>query len=658
MEKISEMIKYVYKYSESVGFDYEKTKELCKTLGISAQNYNGMIDRYLKNSLGLKDKDFLDKKDEIVKKRLIGYKLSLLVMPKSINIKDKTEYLKYLYDYSKKYDFDYEICNNFCKKIGISKDQYISHLKMYYLCILELSDEEIEVRIAEIITKRNNSKSLAHLEIPKELHITDKREYITYIYNFSVSVNFNILKCSELCEKLGINNYQYINIIKSYLSIIKNMSKDEIDKKIEEIMIKRQQTRGINYRKMNINNPVLLEHGIETNYLWRTIEEKQIMAKYVFDYCQKNYTLYKKCSELSAMFKVSYTQIMNLYLYYLEQIKEINKEEYDAIIRQNFKNFQQESANNKRVSVEDSEKFHILLEIKNAKSFEEVISIMEKYNKKSAELKGSILSFSNSFLNEEEKVYEDLNQKLDKYSEYYKQKISKKKKEAFELVLEKRNNNIIISNAELAKKFIESELTLNEFCVSNNISLILLKKQVESIKEYNEELYNNCIQKINYYLTIEEKEYKEKLDELLMYLRNGISDSNGILRKFDVIDFYTLMNYDLTKLTYYSKKFFEGSDAKEVIIFCANALSQKENKKYENEIMKTTIEVNMQKDEKGMPIPGTGIILSDELKNKFIDFIRYYSIPLNDKNFRLVVKKYFKNEIELPEKENTRKIEQ
>ena len=68
MEITAKNAEYVYKCSESVDFDYDKTSELCKSLGLTSQNYNRMIDWYLKNTLGLKDREFLIKKDKIYDK--------------------------------------------------------------------------------------------------------------------------------------------------------------------------------------------------------------------------------------------------------------------------------------------------------------------------------------------------------------------------------------------------------------------------------------------------------------------------------------------------------------------------------------------------------------------------------------------------------------
>lgn len=75
------------------------------------------------------------------------------------------------------------------------------------------------------------------------------------------------------------------------------------------------------------------------------------------------------------------------------------------------------------------------------------------------------------------------------------------------------------------------------------------------------------------------------------------------------------------------------------------------------EIFAMVHEVNLQRDETGMPIPGTGRIITAEEKKMVFDYILDNKLPLTKKMYDLILKAYISGDLELEEeKEKTRKV--
>jgi len=65
------------------------------------------------------------------------------------------------------------------------------------------------------------------------------------------------------------------------------------------------------------------------------------------------------------------------------------------------------------------------------------------------------------------------------------------------------------------------------------------------------------------------------------------------------------------------------------------------------EIFKTTHEVNLERDKDGMPIPGTGRVITNEEKKMIFDFIIDHNYPLTRNAYSYVLNAYLNDEIDL-----------
>lgn len=61
-------------------------------------------------------------------------------------------------------------------------------------------------------------------------------------------------------------------------------------------------------------------------------------------------------------------------------------------------------------------------------------------------------------------------------------------------------------------------------------------------------------------------------------------------------------------------------------------------------------EVNLRRDESGMPIPGTGRVITNEEKKQIFDYILENEYPLTKKMYNIILHGYLDNEIEFEQK--------
>lgn len=73
------------------------------------------------------------------------------------------------------------------------------------------------------------------------------------------------------------------------------------------------------------------------------------------------------------------------------------------------------------------------------------------------------------------------------------------------------------------------------------------------------------------------------------------------------------------------------------------------------EIFATKHEINTERNEKGIPIPGTGRVITNEEKKMVFNYIMDNNYPLTKRVYNLVLNSYINGEIEL-EKNNSRKL--
>ena len=128
---------------------------------------------------------------------------------------------------------------------------------------------------------------------------------------------------------------------------------------------------------------------------------------------------------------------------------------------------------------------------------------------------------------------------------------------------------------------------------------------------------------------------EDNIKDIVIYIREGILD-NGILREFNILDYYLIFSIPLTKLKELSIKLPQKE--RNLIYEFINKHYLKMIPKYS--IIDTQYEINCQKDKNGLPIKGTGIIITNEEKELIINYLIANDIPISEEIYKVALKRY------------------
>ena len=137
--------------------------------------------------------------------------------------------------------------------------------------------------------------------------------------------------------------------------------------------------------------------------------------------------------------------------------------------------------------------------------------------------------------------------------------------------------------------------------------------------------------------------------ELLEHLDNGIIEPNGNKRNFDILDYY-IFSKGMSPSEFIGnlEKNISLNDMRKVKQFFGyNNIGENLSEYYIKQIMATKDEVNLRRNEEGMPIPGTGRVITTEEKMGIIDYLLSNNIPLTTKLYALAMKRYMDDELEI-----------
>ena len=433
--------------------------------------------------------------------------------------------------------------------------------------------------------------------------LKESNEKAIYIYNYMSKYDFNYEKERELCKNLNIKESNYIWLITKYFMHLSGLSKKEAAQEIDRINAKRNKEKELLKRKLNNYNPVLLENGIKTEYLWTNEEEKDIVSQYVYKYCSS--TGYNKGIELlSNYFGTTKVLIKDLYNYYIEKNKVLESPK-EEISEEN--KLKEEKPNNKLIRL-----FKKLLIIEND---EVIISLIDESRFSSARLKKEVLLFCKEYPNAEE-LYWNLTKKINMY-ETVKDKIKREK---------------IKQKEEIFSKKIEDEKKIDEIPkqspknIEKSTSEIIIKPSIEQIRE------------------------------VIFYIKNGI-EINGKIRRFDVLDYLLLYRINLDVFFQEAKKELSFEELKKLRKFVINYnMAMNNYPNYKQAVLKTKVIINIKYDEKGRIIEGTGEEISNDIKLTIIKFLEENSIPLNEITYSIAFRRFINNELDLI-KDYSRKLQ-
>lgn len=165
------------------------------------------------------------------------------------------------------------------------------------------------------------------MELPQ---IKEKREILLKkIYDYCIKVNWQMNKLEELAIELDFTSSELKELALTYAS------EHTTPKEYEDLCIhlaSMADVTPLHYEtKLNIVNPILLEKtGKITYFIWETKEEREIVLKYIYEYCINVNWSKLKLDELAIKLDINTTRIKKLAKQYAK--KNLNPEEYNALI--------------------------------------------------------------------------------------------------------------------------------------------------------------------------------------------------------------------------------------------------------------------------------------------------------------------------------------
>ena len=180
--------------------------------------------------------------------------------------------------------------------------------------------------------------------------------------------------------------------------------------------------------------------------------------------------------------------------------------------------------------------------------------------------------------------------------------------------------------------------SLTEYAKSRDMSLSTLTYYLDILILCEDPLYET------YKISALEKEEFEKTKqisngvEVINQLQNGVLLEDGSIRDFDLIDYYEMMNIKPKEAVNLLKKYISNHQ-----LVGLKDVSIKLNER---------LEINCQKDKRGIFVRGTGKVISDDEKLAVINYILNKRIPLTDGTYESGLARVKKNVFDLDKAEN------
>lgn len=456
------------------------------------------------------------------------------------------------------------------------------------------------------------------------------------IYDYCVDNNWNVTKIREYASSL---NMTYENASYIALEYAKNNMSDEDYKQICKIVTNGKKGRY----ELDVPNPVLSTDGMAVYKLWRSEEEKKQVLKYIYDEWQV-----KDTNVIASSFGFNNEKVNRLLKEYALNILKMSASEWQEL-RDKVKT--RKSRNRKRNNLENiTGNQKILWQLINTVSYEEIIMLLDDV--------ADLVSLRNSIhdyliiyhdVNEYDKYRDIINSKLSFYVTYQKEREKMSRDEK----VEKKELERLPDATKLINTFVESDYNsvhkfVNEYKIIDDMILNGEKYFDESlslVKKYNVPLYNKYKEKIekhrqkNYIIMV------NQIMTIISLLKNGIIE-NDIKRPFDVIDYFQVTKLSFSNILNVAKdmerrKIIDSKSFSFLARFCRNNLEAEKMKYSDIElVISEKQEFNCQKNSKGYPIPGTGEVISYEVKEKCVYYLINNNLPINYKTCHALLNRY------------------
>lgn len=299
----------------------------------------------------------------------------------------------------------------------------------------------------------------------------------------------------------------------------------------------------------------------------------------------------------------------------------------------------------KKREVKDVPTNKLLSDLLGVSNEDEICKMIEESGLKPYYVKAKITKFVDKYYYDKLFLEQVLKSKIDIYSKRCDLERRKKRKE---LTLEA--NKILYSNSrQLIEEFLENNyLNINDYCYDKKISLDYFEACVLVIEKFDIDFYNIYLNVLEGKKKVEEGLVKDKLNMLLYYLTEGKAEFiDNFKRNIDLLDYYQFIGIDvdylykiLDRLNYTSTEIKELKTLVYREVLPKKDIHALTEKEVIDGIMHGVREIECKKDGNGNLIPGTGRIIDSVEKEQIINFLKYYNVPINLKNYSLAFNRY------------------
>ena len=244
----------------------------------------------------------------------------------------------------------------------------------------------------------------------------------------------------------------------------------------------------------------------------------------------------------------------------------------------------------------------------------------------------------NKYPNEYNQMRSKITNKINTYTKIQSEKRNKEKEK-----LKIKKAMILISD------FIESNKTLDNYCKENNISKDKFNNQLKLIKEKNPTLYKKYIFYTNSIKEINDNKTNKLLEELINIIKAN--------KNFTILDYYLITNIDPKKLIPIAKIKLNSKDLKLFYNFIneskTKTVMSEQDKK---DILNGKTIIGTKFDKNNNPIPNTGKEITKEEIEQIFNFLKRNKIPIYPRVYKIALKRYANNELDINMKNVKRKI--
>lgn len=416
------------------------------------------------------------------------------------------------------------------------------------------------------------------------LHTTKEREeYNRICYEICESVNWQTKQLSEIGEKVGMVGATILRNAKKHIT--ETYEKDQAYAnnyavvKRKEIILKdcynacekndwNIENLRMTSRVLRLKEEKIIENAklyiIKHKYSPKEALEQEEYYKAQFEICNSYGWNLKEINKISKELNIILEEMINNAKIYILDYKKMTNEEFKQIIINSKKDYiRKYYQNNKK------ELFDKLLSIskENKEDIISLISLVTENNKvRLTGLRESGISYAYTYHQKNvNKIVIELEARINIYKKYINSTKTPKP-------TSKKQNSIVISSEQCIEDFIVSNFkTMESFCKEKNIDIKEINQTLHSFKKARNknklDLYKRYLTSL---LTKNSKEIEllATAHKMVELIKNGIEEIDGTKRKFDIIDYYSLMMLDFEDFMILVEPYLNTEEIKCLKIYC------------------------------------------------------------------------------------------